>query len=428
MHQTGRKQTVRYQELTVSETTTEQATWGSLLAVREYRYLWLSYAISLAGDQLARVAIAVLVFTQTHSALLTSVVYAMTFLPWLVGGPLLGGFADRHPRRTVMMACHLLSALLVALLAIPGLPIFLLCAVLFVVILLESPFLSARAALLADVLTDDRYVLASALNNMTFQLAQVSGFVTGGALVAVIGARPALLADAATFLLSAALVRYAVRRRPAAHSPDGVERGMALWWRQMLAGIRLVFGDPWLRSLVMLAWLATFWVVPEGLAAPYASELHGSAVAVGLLLAAQPTGAGVGGLLLSRFVAPARRLEIMTPLAVLCCLPLLLFAAHPRLPVALAVLVLSGIGASYNLPANAAFVQAVPAEQRGQAFGLAAAGLAAGQGLGIALAGAIADHVGPALVIAVAGAAGAALALVVNLLNRRIPAMTPALH
>src|SRR5919197_1259529 len=196
--------------MTVSETTAERATWGSLLAVREYRYLWLSYAISLAGDQLARVAIAVLVFNQTHSALLTGVVYATTFLPWLVGGPLLSGVADRHPRRTVMMACHLL------------------------------------AALLADVLTDDRYVLASALNNMTFQLAQVVGFVTGGALVAVIGARPALAADATTFLLSAALVRYAVRPRPAARNSDGGEGGMALWWGQMLAGIRLVFGDPWL--------------------------------------------------------------------------------------------------------------------------------------------------------------------------------------
>jgi MFS family permease len=413
----------------VSDTATGQATWRSLLAVREYRYLWLSYALSLAGDQLARVAIAVLVFTQTHSALLTGVVYAMTFLPWLIGGPLLGGVADRYPRRTVMLACHLLSALLVALLAIPGLPIAVLCAVLFVVVLLESPFLSARAALLADVLTDDRYVLAIALNNVTFQLAQVLGFVTGGALVAIIGARPALLSDAITFLASAALVRYAVRRRPAARTPDGTESAASAWRRQMLSGIRLVFGDPRLRPLVGLAWLAAFWVVPEGLAAPYASELHGSAVAVGLLLAAQPAGAGLGGLLLSRLVAPARRLEIMTPLAVLCCLPLLAFAAHPGLPVALGILVLSGLGVCYNLPANAAFVQAVPSEQRGQAFGLVGAGLAAGQGLSIALAGAVADHVGPAVVIAVAGVLGAGAALLTSGVGRRLlMTATPALH
>ncbi len=111
----------------------------------------------------------------------------MTFLPWLVGGPLLGGLADRCPRRTVMVACNVLSALLVAALAVPGQPVALLCVVLFLAVLLESPFLSARAALIADILPDDRYVLASALNNLTVQLAQVLGFAVGGALVAVLG-------------------------------------------------------------------------------------------------------------------------------------------------------------------------------------------------------------------------------------------------
>jgi len=181
-----------------------------------------------------------------------------------------------------------------------------------------------------------------------------------------------------------------------------------------------VFGDPYLRLLVALAWLAAFSVVPEGLAAPYTHSLHGSAVAVGLFLAAQPTGASLGGLVLSRFVAPARRLELMTPLAVLSCVPLVLFVLHPGLPLALALLVVSGVGMSYNLPANAAFVQAVPAAQRGQAFGLVAAGLVAGQGLSIAAAGAIADQVAPAIVIAVAGGLGAAVAVLVTGVDRRM--------
>lgn len=412
----------------MSEPAASPATWRSLLAVREFRYLWLTYAISLAGDQLARVAIAVLVYRQTHSALLTGVVYATTFLPWLLGGPLLGGIADRLPRRTVMVTCNVLSALLVALLALPRLPIPVLCGLLFVVVLLESPFLAARAALIADVLPDDRYVLASALNNLTSQAAQVVGFAFGGALVAVVGPREALLLDCATFLLSAFLVRFTVQDRPAAAERDGSVSRARLWWRQMVAGVRLVFGNPALRRLVGIAWLATFTVVPEGLAAPYADTLNGSAVAVGLLLAAQPLGAGVGGLLLSRFVAPARRLELMIPLAVLCCLPLVTFVLHPPLPLAFALLVLSGIGASYNLPANAAFVQAVPTRQRGQAFGLVAAGLAAGQGLSIAVAGAIADVVAPGVVIAVAGALGTIAALGLTGADRRVVrAKTPAL-
>jgi MFS family permease len=131
---------------------------------------------------------------------------------------------------------------------------------------------------------------------------------------------------------------------------------------------------------------------------------------------------------LSRFVAPARRHELMSPLALLCCLPLILFVVHPGLPLALAVLVISGVGASYNLPANAAFVQAVPAAHRGQAFGLVAAGLAAGQGLSIAAAGAISDYVTPSLVIATAGGLGAAAALLTGMAGRFALTTSPAMR
>jgi predicted MFS family arabinose efflux permease len=408
-------------ETTLSDSTATRATWRSVFAVREFRYLWLAQATSLTGDQLARVAIAVLVYRQTHSALFTGVTYAITYLPWLVGGPLLGGLGDRYRRRTVMVTCSLLSAVLVAMLAVPGLPLVAMCGVLFVVVLLESPFLSARAALIADILPDDRYVLASAVANLTSQLTQVLGFAVGGALVAFVGSRQALLLDAGTFLVSAVVVRLAALPRPAAGG-DALATGLRAWQAQMAAGVRLVFGDPKLRRLVGLAWLAAFWVVPEGLAAPYANSLGGSAVAVGLLLAAAPMGAGLGGLVLSRFVAPPRRLALMNPLAVLCCLPLAGFALRPTLPAALALLVLSGIGASYNLPANAAFVQAVPAAQRGQAFGLVAAGLTAGQGLSIAFAGAIADHIAPYLVIAAAGLLGTVAALLIVQIDQQFAA------
>ena len=64
------------------------ARWGQVFAHREYRGLWIAHGLSLAGDQLARVALAVLVFDRTGSALATAGAYAVTFLPWLVGGPL----------------------------------------------------------------------------------------------------------------------------------------------------------------------------------------------------------------------------------------------------------------------------------------------------------------------------------------------------
>ena len=389
----------------------EPATYRSLFSERQFTALFIAQAISLTGDQLARVAIATLVFSETGSAFLTALVYAVTYLPWLVGGPLLGGLADRLPRRAVMVSCQLTSAVLVALMAVPGMPLIALAALLFVVILAESPFLSARASLLVDVLPDDRYVLASAMNQLTIQAAQVVGFAAGGALIRLIGPRDALLVNALSFLVSAALVRFGVRVHGAIAS---VQLGNS--WERMKTGAKVVFGDPRLRGLVLLGWLATFWVVPEGLAAPYAK---GDSTAIGLLLASQPIGSVVGGVVLSRLVRPATRLEVMGWLAVMSCLPLVFFFTTPPLPLAVGLLVISGIGTTYNLPANAAFMQALPAEQRGQAFGLVSAGLVAGQGISIALAGACAELTSPGVVIGVAGVLGVAAALSLSGAGRR---------
>jgi MFS family permease len=388
------------------------ATYRELFSERQFRALFAAQAISLTGDQLARVAIASLVYARTGSAFVTALIYAVTYLPWLIGGPLLGGLADRFPRRTVMVACQLASTVLVALMAVPGMPLVALAALLFVVILAESPFLAARASLLVDILPDDRYVLASALNQLTIQGTQVVGFAAGGALVHLIGARRSLLVDALTFLLSAALVRFGVR----VHRAVATVTQLGNSWDRMKSGAKVVFGDPRLRGLVLLGWLATFWVVPEGLAAPYAA---GDSTAIGLLLAAQPVGSVLGGLVLSRMVRPTTRLELMGWLAVLSCLPLLLFVLTPPIPVAVALLVVSGIGTTYNLPANAAFMQALPAERRGQAFGLVAAGLVAGQGISIAVAGACAEVTSPGVVICVAGVLGVAAALSLSGAGRR---------
>jgi MFS family permease len=385
------------------------ATWRSLFAVGEFRALWVAQTISLLGDQLARVAVAWLVFDRTRSALLTAVVYALTFLPWVLGGPLLGGLADRFPRRTVMVVCSLLSTVLVGLLAVPGMPTVALCGLLFVIVLLESPFLAARSALLIDVLPDDRYVLASALGNMTGQAVQVLGFAAGGLVVAVIGPRTALLLDAATFLVAALVVRVWSARRPAPKDPT--EDGVGPWLGRLRGGARAVFADRRLRALVLLAWLATFSVVPEGLAVPYAASLGGGPGTVGLLLAAEPLGATMGALLLSRLVPPAGRLRLLVPLAALSSAPLIGYALSPPLPVILGLLIASGLGGSYQLIANTSFMQLAPAHIRGQAFGLAAAGLVAGQGLGLAAAGAAAELVAPASVVAGAGLVGLLLVI-----------------
>ena len=372
--------------------------------------------LSVAGDQLARVAITLLVFQRTHSALLAAITFALSIVPAFVGGLALSGLADRVPRRQVMIAGDLSRAVLVAIMAIPGMPLILMVCIFGVVTMVGAPFTSARAALYPDILAGDLYVLGTAVTITTLQFAQVIGFAAGGAIVALCGVRVSLLADAATFLVSALITRTLVRARPAARGTPHVR---ALSWPDLTAGIRLVFGNPALRTPMLLGWLVAFYNVPEGVVAPLSQSLGGGDVAAGLILAAGALGASLGAVGFSRLVSPERRLRWMGAVAALAPAVLVLFAFRPPLPAALAILVVSGIFDCYQVAANAAFVRAAPAAQRGQAFGIAQAGMSLGQGAAMVLAGAAAERFAPSLVIAVGGAIGLVVAAAVALSRSR---------
>lgn len=381
----------------------KQASYREVFAVREFRGLWTAQLLSYAGDQFAQVAIAILVYHRTNSALLTAVAYALTYLPPIFGGPLLSGLADLFPRRRVMIICDAVRAGLVAVMAVPATPFWILCILLTGTVLLGAPFSAARTALLPAVLPGDKFVLGSAVGNITHQASQVLGFVTGAVVVVALNPFHTLALDAGSFLLSALFTVGWVKRRPAPPREHTGHPSLATVARK---GARVVFGDPMLRSLVLFGWLAGFYVLPEGLAAPYAHALGGGTMTVGLLMAAMPVGTVVSAVVLGRLVKPSGRLRMMGWLAMMACAPLIGCALRPPLWGVLTLWVLSGLGSGYQLAAAAAFVQKVPDSGRALAFGLAQSGLLAAQGIGIVVGGAAAQALGPAPVVALTGTAG----------------------
>ncbi|MDX6250047.1 MAG: hypothetical protein QOF10_3407 [Kribbellaceae bacterium] len=381
----------------------ERARWRDVFGHAEFRALFLAGVLSVAGDQLARVALSVLVFDRTESAGLTALTYALTYVPDLLFGPLLAGFADRYPRRRVMIITDLARAVLVAAMAIQALPLVVVILLLVALQAFGSPFNAARAATLPVVLPGDHYVLGKAANDMVVQFSQVLGFGTGGLAVVAVGTSGGLLLDSVTFLLSAALITFGVRSRPApAHHGDEPRRS---YFKDLAAGTSLVLRTPKLRALVALATVAGFYVTVEGLAVPYADQIGGGPEAAGLLLAASPAGA-VAGMWLITLWSPERRMRLLGPLALAACVPLVFCALKPGLAVTVLLWALSGMASSYHLPASAAFVQAVPDRQRGQAFGVASTALKSSQGLGILAAGLLAEPFGPSTALALMGAAG----------------------
>jgi MFS family permease len=395
-----------------------------VFASREFRALWLAQILSVAGDRLALVAITVLVFSRTHSALATASAYAVSYIPWLIGGLLLSGIADRRPRRPVMISCDVARTGLVGVMTLPGIPVWALILLLFAVTTLAPPFESARAATFADILTGERYVLGTAIGRLTNQIGFVAGFGVGGITVATLGARTSLAVDAATFGASALLIGFAVHARPAAvgagpSADSSADRVPRRTLAHAVAGVRLVFGNRLLRTLTLLAWLAAFYVVPEGLAAPYARLIGGGSITVGLLLAALPIGTGAGVIAFGRLVKPSRRLAVMRPLAVASCVPLIGCVFRPGLAVSMLLFGMTGVLSAYQLAANAAFVQAVPNEARARAFGIVMSGFSLGQGAALVGAGALADVLAAPLVIAISGVFGVLTAIGLTARTRR---------
>lgn len=387
-------------------------TYREVLGVREFRGLLLSDGLSTLGDQIARIAVALLVLERSGSAFFASATYACSYLTWLIGGPLLSALPDRYPRRRVMVVCDLVRMVLIACLAVPGLPLWVVFSVLILVGLLSPPSDAARSALLADVLAGERYVVANALSNAVGQAGQVGGFVAGGALVGLVGVEGALLADAGTFLVSALLLLTMVKEHCVVRDPEAVP-GTAV--SEALAGARLVWRSRRLRTLLLWGLLSAGSVIAaEGLAVAISDEQGGGPLAAGILTASVPAGFLIGSWLLLR-VPSARRERLFPALVAITCLPLLATPFVDSLVLISVLWVLSGCGNALQLVANSSFVQAVPVHLRGRAFGVAATLLMVLQGVVLLGAGALAELTEPRVPIA-------AIALVSLLL---VPVLTP---
>lgn len=394
----------------------QQGSYRAVFAVAEFRAMWTAQALSLVGNQFAEVAIAILVYDRTGSAFLAALAYALTYLPPIAGGPFLAAVADMVPRRHVMIGCDLLRAVLVAGMALPGVPVWAVCVLVTATALAGVPFTAGRSAILPDVLPGDMLATGTAVGVVTDQFSQVIGFVTGAVVVAAAGVHLTLALDALTFLFSAALVARWVQRRPA---PQWHTAGRRSPWAGARLGISLVARDRVARLLVLLGWLAGLYVMPEALAAPYAHTLGQGPAAVGLLMAAIPAGTVLGAIALTRLVRPARRLRAIGGLAILATAPLIGSAFHPPLPVVLLLWAVTGLGNGYQAVAAAAFVRRIQDSGRGAAIGVAGSGLLAAQGIGFLGGGAVAGAIGPQAAVALAGAAGLVLAVTLSVAWRR---------
>ena len=276
------------------------------LQFREFRLLFLGQLISNLGDWLDFLALIVLITYVWHDgAAALAALAVVVAAPWLVVAPFAGVWADRLPKRAVMIGCDLLRAIIViGLVFAPNL------AVLLVLVALKNSvstlFTPAQQATIRIVVAPDQLLPANALSQLALQATKVIGPAIGGVLVGLSSPRTALGFDAATFLVSAAILS---RMRPieslAAPSETAAvgkaEPEKHRFWRELHEGFSYVLSSRTLLVTIGGLSFATFLLLAFDTLSPLAlMQLGVGRTLFGLAIGAVGFGSVVGVSLIGR--------------------------------------------------------------------------------------------------------------------------------
>ncbi|SDP70487.1 Predicted arabinose efflux permease, MFS family [Streptomyces sp. cf386] len=384
-----------------------RATYREVLAEPRFRLLFSTRAVAITAGSLRITTFSVLVFAATGSALLSALAFGIGFLPQLFGS-LLGSLADQLPPRALIAGGYALECAAALLLALVRMPIAASLGVVALVALATPVFGGASSRLVAQWLKGDAYVLGRSLNNIASSGAQLFGLALGGAVVAVLGPHRALAVSAALYLGCALAIRIRLPRLELGEfgGTPGSARGDGGAVRASLQGAGLLLRGHTVRRLMLAQWLPPAFVAgAEGLIVAYAGGRHFAPGWYAVLMGCLPVGMLVGDLLVGRLLRPPTRERLVVPLTALTGLPLVGFATEPGVGVSSCLLLLCGFGLAYGLGLQRPFLDALPKDGQGQAFGLLGSGSMTLQGVGPACFGSVAAGIGTGGAIALAGGA-----------------------
>ncbi len=367
-------------------------TFREIFRVGEFRALFAANAASVAGRTMQMLALSSLVYATTGSPLLAALAYLGGLLPQGIGALTLLSWADRVRPRGFLAGWDTVRMVVALVLASRGLPVWGMLVLVMALGAVDAVASAVRISVLVDVLPGG-YVLGRSALNISVGAMQILGFAVGSTIIATLGPSTTLLLSAVLAGGCAAANRFGLKvRAPRAAGTASV----AATWR----GNRTLFGRSQVRNTLFALWLPNGLIVgAEAMFVPYAGD------GAGVLFIAAAAGMLVGDVVVGRWLSPALRDRLISPLQVLLAVPYLVFFARPGLWWGAAAIVVASIGYGAGLGLQQRLVDAVPPELRGQALGLDSSGRMTMQAVAATLVGAIADLVGPALAMSLAAAA-----------------------
>ncbi len=277
---------------------------ANIFANRSFRLFFAGQAASFIGDGLRTLALPLLVFHLTGSALTLGITYALQFLPFALAGLVGGSLADRLDRRRLMLVCDvvrfgILIVLIVGLVR-GSLSLLLIYSSIVIISICAAIFLGGEASSIPFVLGKDRATQAVSTLIAAEQGANLIAPPIGGALFSLGGALPALAVNALTYLVSFGAISRIRTLGPQAPGKLPSPREL---WADIRIGFRFLWADAAMRAITLLSLgLNLFGMMAGAIYIPfYKTTLGASDAQVGLTLGIGAVGTMLGSLLAGAF-------------------------------------------------------------------------------------------------------------------------------
>jgi MFS family permease len=374
-------------------------------ANRPFRLLWSARAVSYLGDSLGLVALMLHVAETTGQALaVAGLLLAGDFAPALLG-PLAGTVADRLDRRRVMVGCELVQGALVVAVAIwlPPLPLLLMLVGLRAVA--GQVFQPASRAAVPAVVAEGDLERANAAVGVATNGGETLGPLVAALLLPVLEVRGVLLVDAASFLVSAALLGFL----PALSGPGRGPGPRPSFLADAAGGLRYLRGQAVVRAVALgyFAVVACTGIDDVALVFLATGTFGAGGTAVGLLLAAVGIGLLAGYALLAKARTPPAPVGLLLAGFAVSSAGNLLTGLAWAVAAAFAVQAVRGLGiAAMDVAATTLVQRTVPADLQGRVFGSLYGGIGVAAALAYLLGGLLLDRTTPRVAFVAAGAAG----------------------
>lgn len=361
--------------------------------------LFLANAISLVGNYFTMIAIPWFVLQTTGSATKTGITGFFNILPVVLAGFFGGTIVDRlgYKRTSVIsdLASGVTTALVPALYLTSGLQFWQLMLLVFLGAFLDTPGNTARDALLPELAEQAGMPIerATSLTHVIERGARMVGAPLAGLLIGIVGTVNVLWLDAASFFISAGIVWIFIPVFRAEHARTEESNYLG----ELREGLRFIAQDSLIFSLVIMVMLTNFLdAIFGGVVQPvYVKEVYGSALNLGLLIAANGAGAVIGGLIFAAIGHRLPRHATFVAAFVFTGIRFWFYALYPSVWILIVVTLITSLGAGpLNPIIGAISFERIPPNMRGRVFGALTAGAGLAMPLGLLLGGVLTESLG----------------------------------